>query len=121
MTVTLVGAQTPKGPYPGAVNAGDLDAVETACDASNGNAFALTGHEILVLRNTDTAPHTVTISSTADSRGRTLDITAYSIAAGKTSFFSFLSGQEGWKQVDGTAHILASDVSVKMHVLRVQR
>jgi hypothetical protein len=61
------------------------------------------------------------MTSTADSRGRTSDISSYAIAAGVHIAFSFLAGQEGWEQTDGTAHVQTDDATVKLAVLYVQR
>lgn len=120
MTITAITPITPKGPY-GAVAPGDLIAAFVACDASNGNSFPLTGHEILEVRNTDSGSHHVTLTSVADSRGRTSDIASYAIAAGVDVVFSFLGGIEGWGQTDGTMHFTADDATVKARVLIVKR
>lgn len=122
MTLTALTPIAPLGPYPGAaLIAGALAAAFAACDAANGNDFPLTGHEILELRNTDTAPHTVTISSSPDSRGRTADITAYSIPASADVAFSFLSGTEGWLETDGTCHFTASSALVFARIIIAKR
>jgi hypothetical protein len=112
---------TPVGPYPASVGALALAALYVACDAVNGNSFPVTGHEILELSNEDTAPHTVTISSVPDSRNRPDDITAYSIPAGADAAFSFLAGEEGWMQTDGTVHFLASSALVFARVMIARR
>jgi hypothetical protein len=122
MGFTLVAAQKPIGPYPaGAPAAASLALAMVAMDASNGNEVALTGHEIVIFQNTDTNPHTITILSVADSRGRSQDITAYSIAGGTLAMFSFLSGTEGWQQGDGDAHFQTSSALIFMAALYVQR
>src|SRR5580704_17742598 len=112
MPFTAVVPITPIGPYPASVGALDLAALFVACDASNGNWFPVTGHEILELRNTDASAHTVTITSVADSRNRPDDITAYSIPGGADAIFSFLGGIEGWQQTDGTVHFTASSALI---------
>ncbi len=121
MSFTALTPITPVGPYPASVGAGSLTAAFVACDASNGNSFPLTGHEILELRNTDTASHNVTINSVADSRNRPDDITAYAIAAGVDVAFSFLSGIEGWQQTDGTVHFTAASALIFARVIIAQR
>jgi hypothetical protein len=121
MTQTLINSQTPKGPYPGSISAGDLALAFSAADTSNGNSFKLTGHEVLLAYNSDASAHHLTITSTPDSRGRSADIASYSIPATSHAAFSFLSGQEGWIETDGTAHISADDTTVKLAVLYVQR
>ncbi len=121
MTQTLINSQTPKGPYPGSISAGDLTLAFVGADTSNGNSFKLTGREVLLAYNSDASAHHLTITSTADSRGRSADISSYSIATLTHAAFSFLSGTEGWEQTDGTAHILADDATVKLAVLYLQR
>lgn len=99
----------------------ELNLTETACDAANGNSFSLTGHEVLILRNSDSADHTVTIYSAADPLGRTSDIQNYTIPANTTAVLSFLGvlGMSGWTQSDGTLHFKASDATIKATVLYV--
>jgi hypothetical protein len=98
-----------------AVQAGDL-AISFASDAVNGNKFASTGQEILLVKNTDTNPHTFTISSVADLLGRTGDIAAYSIPAGAIAAIE-LSAVSGWAQADGNIYLNASDATVVFAVL----
>lgn len=122
MTATIINSQKPLGPYiAGAPVALSLNAVETAADVANGNRFTLSGHEILLAHNTDSASHNLGIVSSPDSRGRSQDIAAYAIAAGKIAMFSFLSGQEGWAEGDGMCHVTADDATVKFSVLYLQR
>lgn len=122
MAATLLSAQTPKGPYiVGAPSAGALALTFAACDPSNGNKFAVTGHELLVLNNTDTGPHNVTITSQPDSRGRTQDISAYAIGAGLFAMFAFLGSTEGWADAGGFVTFTAADATVKAAVVTVAR
>jgi hypothetical protein len=122
MAPVLINSQVPVGPYiSGAPAGGALDLVKTAADASLGNSFKLSGHEVLLAENTDTGAQTITITSSADAKGRSQDITTYSIAAGKTAAYSFLSGQEGWIEGDGTCHVMASSALIKLSVLYVTR
>jgi hypothetical protein len=116
MSQTNVALQTPLGPY-AQPSAGQLAITEQAADASNGNKFTLSGHEVLVMHNTDTVAQTVTISSVADNEGRTGDITTYSIAAGAIAVYSFRGGVGGWQQSDGSVHMLASAATIKFAVL----
>ena len=116
MPFTAITPLNPVSAY-GAVTSGALHVVETACDSSNGNKFPLTGKEVLVLRNTDSGAQTVTINSVADSKGRTGDITTYSIPAGETHAISFRNVNEGWAQTDSTVHFTASSNLVKAYVL----
>lgn len=121
MPLTAISTQIPKGPYPaGAVGSGSLAITFTAADVANGNDFTLTGHEVLLIWNSDAAaPHTVTLTSVTDQRGRSGDVTAYSVPLSSFAAFSFRAGSEGWQQSDGTLHLSASDASVKFAILYI--
>ena len=109
---------TPLGPYlVGAPGATTLNFAFTACDASNGNSFPITGRDILLVENSDASPHTITISSVADQFGRTQDITAYSVGANLFAAFNFRGGVIGFRQTDGTVHLACSDATVKFAVI----
>src|SRR5581483_3196815 len=112
MSRTAVTPQTPKGPY-FSPSAGQLDLTETAADTSNNNSFAMTGAEVLLAHNTDVSTHHITLTSIADSKGRTGDISTYAVGAGKISAFSFRGGSEGWQQSDGNVYFSADDATVK--------
>lgn len=87
--------------------------------AADGISFPLTGNEILLVRNIHaTLAQTVTISSQADSRGRTGDIAAYSLAAGDFAAFGPF-GLEGWRQTDGALYAVGSTTDIKFAVLRL--
>jgi len=109
------------GPDAGNVTPGSLNLSFTAADTVNGNAAPLSGHEILLVRNTDTSAHNFTIYSTPDFFLRTGDVGPYSLAGGATAGFSFLGGDPvgplGWRQPDGGMHILADDTHVQFVML----
>ncbi len=110
---------TPVGPYPTLpVSALALDFVFTAVDTVNDNAFIFTGREIIVVRNTDGGPQTVTLTSAPDpTTQRTGDITTYTVGAGL--FSAFLASQlAGWRQSDGRFYLTASNVAVEFAILR---
>lgn len=118
---TSIAVQTPLGPYPGAVGSGALNFALAAADPSNGNSFALTGREVLLVFNSDVAAaHTVTFTSAPDPQGRTSDITSYSVASGAYAIFSYRGGVNGWRQSDGTAHLMASSASIEFAPLYIQ-
>ena len=118
MSFTALTPVTPFGPY-GAVVANALDLTWTPADATNGNSFPLTGSEILLIWNTDSAAHTFSITSVADNFGRTGDVTTYSVGAGVISSYSFRAGANGWIQSDGTVHLpAASSALLKFCVLK---
>lgn len=123
MPATVLTVQQLNGPYPALpVSANALDVAFTAADTTNGNAFALTGKEVLLVRNTDgTAAHSFTITSVADERRRTGDIANYSLGPGEFAAFAF-SGRDalaGWRQSDGTARISADSNLIEFAVLRL--
>lgn len=78
----------------------------TAADSSNGNTCPITGRELLLVKNTDTAAHTITISSAPDAEGRSSDITAYSIPASEEHVFGpfDLAGWSNSGQLNFTAN-----------------
>ena len=119
MSRTAITPHTPVGPYPASVGALALNIAETAGDSSNGNYVAnMTGREVVVLRNSDSGPQTVTFTSAPDEKGRTNDITTYSIGAGLVAYFSFRGGTTGWQQSNGQLYINVSDATVKITVLQ---
>jgi len=99
-----------------AVQAGDL-AVTLASDTVNLNAFACTGREILIVQNTDAAPHTFTVTSLADHLGRTGDIATYSVPATSVAAIQ-MSTLEGWKQADGNIYLTSTNSLLTFGVLR---
>ena len=78
------------------VTAGQLSVTLTACDTVNGNTFTSTGREVLILQNTDSSPHNITITPVADPYGGTnTSLTAYSLPASTTSAIQ-MKYQIGW-------------------------
>ena len=119
MSRTALTPHTPVGPYPTSVGAAALNIAETASDASNGNYVAnMTGREVVIARNTDSGAQTVTFTSAPDEKGRTSDITAYSIGAGLIAYFSFRGGTTGWQQSNGQLYIDTSSALVKLTCLQ---
>lgn len=117
MARTLLTVTTLEGAY-GDYGAGDADITMAAADAAQGNAFVLREGDILFADNTTGGALTVTIDSVADDRGRTGDITAYSIGAGEYAAFGPF-GRPGWAQPSTYyLHVDASAVGVKLGVLR---
>lgn len=117
--VTLT-PQSLLGPFPSLpVSANALDITFAAADATNKEQFALTGREILVAQNTGAGARTITITSVADNKGRTGDISTYSIGAGETAVFSFFGDVTGWLQSDGMVYIEAEHAEVEWAVLRL--
>lgn len=65
---------------PGIVPALALDRTFQAADTVNGNAFVASGNDLLLIYNSDSASHTVTFTSVADSFGRFATL-VYTVAA----------------------------------------
>jgi hypothetical protein len=87
---------TPLGPYPGTVAANALDFVFTTADNTNFDQFNFTGRELILVRNSTGGALTFTLESVADDKGRTGDITAYSLSAGELACFWTGNGLVGW-------------------------
>jgi len=117
---TVVAPQSILGPYPTLpVTANALDIAFTApAVAADGISFPLTGHEVLLARNVAVGAQTITIQSAPDSRGRSGDITTYSIGAGEFIAFD-ARAQEGWRQSDGSFYAVMSTVDVEVAILRL--
>lgn len=116
--VTPVAVITPLGPYPGDVEANDLDVAFTAVNAVDGNEFVAEPGDIILFTNTHAdTPQTVTIVSTPDPQKRTADVTDYSIAAGGFASFNFRQ-LPGWTDGSGKVKIEASTDDIEMMVLR---
>lgn len=93
----------------------------TAADVANGNRFAHTGKEVLLVWNTDVGAQTVTFQSVPlNGRQDPLHDTAISLAADEYAVFNFRG--DGWKQPSGEdagyVILAASDASVEFIVLR---
>jgi hypothetical protein len=117
MAQTALTPITPKGPYPGTVSAGDLAIVFAASDNVNGNKWAFSGRDILLVQNTDVGAQTFTLTSVADERGRKGDIATYSVPASGFAAF-FISSSFGWTQPDGSIFLASSSANLKFAVIR---
>jgi hypothetical protein len=119
MPRTVLTPQVVKGPYPGTVAADALDITWAAGDDVNGNEFAFTGRELILVRNDDAAAQTVTFLSSATPQfNRTADITAYSLAAGEYAAF-WAGALPGWVQSGSKFNIDLSDPDLKFAILRL--
>lgn len=111
---------TPKtalGSYPSLPIAADAaDLAFTAADATNKEQFTASGNDLLVAYNSGASPRTITITSVADEKGRTGDITTYSLAAGEFAVFGPLK-KAGWMQSDGKIYMEASHAEVKWAIV----
>lgn len=113
---TDITVQTSLNPN-GTIGANAANLTETAADVSNGNQFAMSGGEIVIVHNTGGSPYTVTITSAPDSLGRTKDITTYSVAATTKSLFGPFN-THGWRQSNGKMYLDASNAAIKYSIIR---
>jgi hypothetical protein len=97
-----------------------LDDVWQAADSVNFNQFPLgQGKYQIRWRNVHaTTPYTVTLTSAPDERKRSGDITAYSVAAGKSGRF-LLDNTAGWLQSDGNFYLAGSNASIEFCIDRL--
>lgn len=118
MPRTAIAITTLKGPYPTLPVAADaLDVTQTAADAANDHEWVPNRRDILLVVNFGVSPVTFDIPSVA-LKGRTGDITAYSIGADEVVAFDF-NDFEGWIQTDGKIRIdTAAAATLKFMVLR---
>jgi hypothetical protein len=118
MARTVIASQTPKGPYPGTLTATGLDITFTVADISNKNSTPFVGNRMLILwRNDDAGSVSVTITSIADSQGRSGDVTDGTFETTKSG--AFLVERDGWQQTDGSVYFEASDADCKFAVLAI--
>lgn len=114
LTITQI-----KGPFD-AVTALGFDFAFASSTLTDGDTFVCTGREILLLQNTTGGALTLTVTSVADEKGRTGDITAYSVGAGLFSCVPVgLYNGLGWKSTAGTVRITCSGTGLKVAVLRL--
>jgi len=101
-----------------AVQAGDLTLALDTADNVNGNSFPFTGREILLVQNPDASAHTFTVTSVADSLGRTGDLGPYSVAATSIAVID-MDTLAGWRQANGTILLAFNSNLLKVKVLRL--
>jgi hypothetical protein len=112
MARTILAKTTEPGSY---AYSGAL-ATFAAADVANGNQFAMSGGERVLVWNTsaDTA-YVASLTSAADSLGRTKDISE-SVAFGTVRIFGPFQ-TPGWKQTDGYFYLSGANAALKFAVL----
>jgi hypothetical protein len=116
MTRATITPFTALGAY-GTYGAGLADFTLTAANVSDKNMCVASNNDLIIAYNSDvTNPYTVTISSVADTFGRTGDITSYSLAAGDYVAFGPFRNV-GWKQSDGKLYFEANNAAIKFAVI----
>lgn len=109
----------PKTPVPPDVGlTAGATIVFTAADVANLNSFPLTGSEVVIARNSDTAPHNVTISSAPDASGRKQDLALDPIPAAGFKVYA-RTPASGWRQSDGNFYLAADNALVLFAVLQL--
>lgn len=116
MARTPLTVQQLTGPYPASLNLDDL--VWTAADEINANSFALTGKEIILVRNDNVGVQTVTLTSIADPTSRTGNVTK-AVSAGEYAVFQ-ASDLTGWMQSDGLFYLQAVVNDVFFSIIRLK-
>ena len=116
---TAITVQQMKGPFDAVVATG-FDFTWASSTLTDGDTFICTGREVLLVQNTTAGALTITVTSTADEKGRTADITSYSVGAnGFTVIPVGLTNAAGWKSTAGTIRITCSAITLKVAVLRL--
>lgn len=101
-------------PYQGSIT----DIAYTAGDAANNHEVKNSGSLLLLVKNGDGSPHTVTAISVPDSLGRTQD-EAVTVAAGKEAVMGpFL--KSAWNQAGTGLLNVDIDVSTGMEITAIQ-
>jgi hypothetical protein len=115
---------TAKTLLPTAYAVAGVTPAQTAADTVNNNSIVLTGNEIVLAVNTDTAAtHTVTITSAPDAEGRTGDITADVVPVAVAGLSGFRVYQRfpltGYLQTDGNLYLTANSALIKFIVIQL--
>ncbi len=120
MARTAITAQTPVGPHPSTIEAGDLDITMVDVDPDNENYFAASGSDLIIMFNTNgiALGASVTIKSEPDYMNRSADIADYEVDNGEPEFF-YVGNTDGWADSSGNVNIDSTHTDVEIAVLRV--
>ena len=100
------------------IAAGNLTVTLSACDTVNGNTFTSTGREVLILQNTDTSAHVITITPVTDPYGGTnTSLTTYSLPGSSVSAVQ-MKYQIGWVSGGVITIPACSSALIKLAVLQ---
>jgi hypothetical protein len=116
LTVQNLIAKYPATPL--AANAADITWTAAGAAFADGFRFPHTGKEILLVRNDNAGPQTVTINSVANAKGRSGSISTYSVGIGEYAAFPPFP-VDGWRQTSGYLTGAASAADVYLAVLRL--
>jgi hypothetical protein len=97
---------------PGVVAALALDKAFVAADVSNGNCFQASGDDTLIVFNSDSSAHTLTIWSAADSFGRYANL-VYTVQPGVYSFVRIVAAALYTQSGTNEVYFTGSDATLK--------
>lgn len=118
MARTALTVQETPGRFPALpITADAADLAWTAADNVNKNSFALTGREIILVRNDNAGAQEITISSVVDAYNREGDIEAYSVGIGEYAMFGPIP-LDGFRQSDGLCYLEAAVADVYFAIIR---
>lgn len=118
--MAAISIQTIKGPFD-TIAANGADFTFGAGTTGAGDTIAATGREIILAQNSSgSTAYTLTITSVADEKNRTGDITTYSLAANEFAAFGVgLTNKQGWKNGSGLIAVTVENAAIKWAVLRL--
>ena len=118
MARQTIAKQTPKGPYPSLpVSANALDITFTAAIVADKEQFVPGNDTLVLFKNSGVGAATFTLTSKADDKNRTGDVTTYSLGAGEVAAFRFKKA--GWMQSDGKIYMEASSTDIGYAVIQL--
>jgi len=119
MSVTLT-AQTMLAPFASTSGSPGYHDFTFSASSSSGNDWLTTGRDALLAYNSGSAGGTITVTSYADEKNRTSDISVYALAAGDFASFGVgLTNSKGWQDAAKLIHLATSGDDVKLAVLRL--
>lgn len=109
-----------KSDAPGSYPTAGVTVTFTAADTTNGNQFKMTANDLLLVRAVG-ASGTFTITTVANERGRTGNITTEAIADGAFKVLGPFKETRGWRQTDGYLYVTGSAAEVLFAVITLPK
>lgn len=104
---------------PGGRPLSSVDAAGAAADVGNGNKFAITGREMLLVRNTGASTRTLTFQTVAvNGRQDPNHNTAINVTAGAVRLFGPFPLKE-YQQTDGALYVSSNHAELLLTVIRL--
>jgi len=111
--------QSVVGKYPVTPLVANVADLTFAATELAGDTFPNSGKELIILRNDDAAPQTITITSQVDEKNRLGSISAYSVGIGEYAIFGPFP-PSAWNDPNtGLLNLLSSDVDLMIAVVRI--